>query len=224
MPTTPVTPPSTDEPATPPADRTAADKKARRKQRLRVNGHRLMGYSRFMAIIPSLGLFISAIALTIATLVGTISVTIEVIGGHIGMQDMLVEYIEFADFFLLSIVLYIMSIGLYSLFVDDQIELPHWLEIHNLDDLKEKLIGVIVVVMGVFFLGRLVHGAPAIDLLCMGIGIGVVILALAYFVRHVMVAHKALSLRSSEAQESEEAAGSDEGEGATPTQQSTPLW
>ncbi len=159
-------------------------------------GRKLVGSSRFLAIIPSFGLFVAAIALTIATLVAAVNVTIEAIGGHLSMQDMLVDYIEYADFFLLSIVLYIMSIGLYSLFIDDEVELPSWLEIHDLDDLKEKLIGVIVVVMGVFFLGRLIHGAEPLDLLCMGIGVGAVIMALAYFVRHVMVAHKFIAAQS----------------------------
>ena len=156
----------------------------------RDTSHRLVGYTRFMAAVPSFGLFIAAIAMTIATLLSTIGVTIEVIKGELTMQDMLVEYIEYADFFLLSIVLYIMSIGLYSLFIDDEIEMPSWLEIHTLDDLKEKLVSVIVVVMGVFFLGRLIHGADSLDLLCMGGGIGAVVLSMAYFVRHIMVAHK----------------------------------
>lgn len=164
------------------------DKK--REEGRRNFGKHLLGYTRLMAFIPSVGLFIAAVALTISTLVSTVRVTIEVAQANVGMQDMLVEYIEYADFFLLSIVLYIMSIGLYSLFIDDEIELPSWLAIHTLDDLKEKLVSVIVVVMGVFFLGRLIHGATASDLLCMGIGIGAVTLALAYFVRHVMVAHK----------------------------------
>ena len=190
-----------DKPAAP--ERRVTSRRDKRESRIRRHGHRLVGYSRFMAAIPSLGLFVSAIALTIATLIGTIRVTIEVAGGHIDMQDMLVEYIEFADFFLLSIVLYIMSIGLYSLFIDDEVELPHWLEIHDLDDLKEKLVGVIVVVMGVFFLGRLIHGASPFDLLCMGVGIGAVILALAYFVRHVMVAHKFLAAQADDDEDEE---------------------
>lgn len=156
----------------------------------RGKSHRLVGYTRFMAAVPSFGLFIAAIAMTIATLLSTIGVTVEVVKGELTMQDMLVEYIEYADFFLLSIVLYIMSIGLYSLFIDDEIEMPSWLEIHTLDDLKEKLVSVIVVVMGVFFLGRLIHGADSLDLLCMGAGIGAVVLSMAYFVRHIMVAHK----------------------------------
>lgn len=151
---------------------------------------RLAGATRFIATVPVLGLFVSSVVMTVATLVRTFVVTYEAVTLQIGIQDMLVEYVEFADYFLLSIVLYIMSVGLYSLFIDNRIKLPAWLEVHTLDDLKEKLVSVIIVVMGVFFLGRLLHGADAKDLLYMGAGIGAVVLSLAYFVRHVMAAHR----------------------------------
>lgn len=181
--------PESDELVSAARDAKAAAVRAGRKASRRA-AHRFVGYTRFMAAVPSFGLFVAAVAMTISTLISTIGVTVEVVEGRLTMQDMLVEYIEYADFFLLSIVLYIMSIGLYSLFIDDRIKMPSWLEIHTLDDLKEKLVSVIVVVMGVYFLGRLIHGADALDLLCMGGGIGAVILSLAYFVRHIMVAHK----------------------------------
>lgn len=165
------------------APQVSEESRGRRRER------KLVGYSRFMAIVPSVGLFISSMALTISTLISTVMVTFEAACGRLEMQDMLVDYIEFADFFLLAVVLYIMSVGLYSLFVDDGIDMPSWLQIRNLDDLKEKLVGVIVVVMGVYFLGLLIHGTEPIDLLLTGIGIGAVVLTLAYFVRYVMVAH-----------------------------------
>ncbi len=165
------------------APQVSEESRGRRRER------KLVGYSRFMAIVPSVGLFISSMALTISTLISTVMVTFEAACGRLEMQDMLVDYIEFADFFLLAVVLYIMSVGLYSLFVDDGIDMPSWLRIRNLDDLKEKLVGVIVVVMGVYFLGLLIHGTEPIDLLLTGIGIGAVVLMLAYFVRYVMVAH-----------------------------------
>ena len=152
-------------------------------------GHRLVGWTRFVATVPVIGLFVAAIAMAVTTFVQTVEVTIEVVSGSMKMQAMLVEYIECADYFLLAIVLYIMSIGLYSLFIDTKIKLPAPLEVHTLDELKEKLVSVIAVVMGVFFLGRLLNGADPRDLLYMGIGIGAVVVALAYFVRHVMAAH-----------------------------------
>ena len=68
--------------------------------------------------------------------------------------------------------------------------MPSWLEIDTLDDLKEKLIGVIGVVMGVYFLGRLIHGTDPFDLLLIGLGTAAVITALAYFVKHVISSHQ----------------------------------
>ena len=147
------------------------------------------GSTRFMVTIPVIGLFISAVAMTIATFARTIYVTFEAVTLQMEIQEMLVEYVEFADFFLLSIALYIMSIGLYSLFIDSRIDLPLWLKIRTLDDLKEKLVSVIVVVMGVFFLGRLLLGADAKDIVFLGIGTAAVIFSLAYFVNRVMFAH-----------------------------------
>lgn len=170
---------------------TAGDPRDVEESRRRHRERRLIGYSRFMAVVPSVGLFIASMALTLSTLFSTVKVTFEAVVGRVDMQDMLVDYIEFADYFLLAVVLYIMSVGLYSLFVDDGINMPSWLRIHDLDDLKEKLVGVIVVVMGVYFLGLLIHGTEPLDLLLMGIGIGAVVFSLAYFVRFVMVAsHK----------------------------------
>ena len=147
----------------------------------------IIGGTRLFAIIPCIGLLAAAVALMIVTLISTVQVTIEAIEDTIELQDLMVEYIEFADFFLLAIVLYIMSVGLYSLFIDDSIPMPEWLEIHNLEDLKEKLIGVIVVVMGVYFLGKLIHNTDATDLLCLGVGIAAVVLALGYFARFVII-------------------------------------
>lgn len=151
-------------------------------------GQRIAGSTRFIVSIPVLGLFIASVVMAVATLVRTFIITYQAV--TLQIQDMLVEYIEFADYFLLAIVLYIMSVGLYSLFIDSRIKMPAWLEIKTLDDLKEKLVSVIVVVMGVFFLGRLLHGADPKDLLFMGAGIGAVILSLAYFVRQIMEHHE----------------------------------
>lgn len=146
----------------------------------------LVAGTRLVAAIPSLGLLVAALALTARTLVEVVETTVAAVAERIDMQTMLVYYIECADFFLLSIVLYIMAVGLYTLFIDDGVDLPKWLVIRDFDDLKEKLVGIIVVVMGVYFMGQLIHGAGALDLLRMGLGIGAVVLSLAYFVRHVI--------------------------------------
>ncbi len=89
--------------------------------------------------------------------------------------------IESIDLFLLGTVFYIIALGLYELFIDDTIQLPHWLVIHTLDDLKNKLLGVAVVIMAVVFLGNVInwHGEP--EIVYLGIAIAFVIVALTWF-------------------------------------------
>jgi uncharacterized membrane protein YqhA len=79
-------------------------------------------------------------------------------------------------------VFYIIALGLYELFVDDRVELPQWLIIRNIDDLKNKLAGVVVVVMAVLFPGQVVSWDGQRDLLGYGVAIAFVIAALTYFV------------------------------------------
>ncbi len=55
-------------------------------------------------------------------------------------------------------VLLVIGYGLYELFIDTEIELPDWLQVRDLDDLKSKLIGVVVAIIAVVFVGALVAG------------------------------------------------------------------
>jgi uncharacterized membrane protein YqhA len=109
------------------------------------------------------------------------AVTLGQVSGK-GGKILALGFIESIDLFLLGTVFFIMSLGLYELFIDDALELPHWLVINSLDDLKNKLIGVIVVVMAVVFLGQVVnwHGEP--ELIWLGGAIALVTAALTYFV------------------------------------------
>ena len=111
-------------------------------------------------------------------------------GAYFGADIIHTELGIEVPWYVLSVVLYIMCIGLYALFIDHDVVMPSWLEIDTLDDLKEKLIGVIGVVMGVYFLGRLIHGTDPFDLLLIGLGTAAVITALAYFVKHVISSHQ----------------------------------
>jgi uncharacterized membrane protein YqhA len=102
-------------------------------------------------------------------------------GSGKGAKGLVLAFIELTDLFLLATVMYVIAIGLFELFVDDRLDLPEWLEIHNLDDLKQKLIGVLIVVMGVVFLGQVVTWDGERNLLTLGGGIALVIAALTYF-------------------------------------------
>ena len=81
---------------------------------------------------------------------------------------------------LISAALLIIGIGLYALFVGRVERLPHWLDITSLDDLKDKLISVIVAVLAVNFFTRVVEWQGD-NILYLGGAIGIVIASLALF-------------------------------------------
>jgi uncharacterized membrane protein YqhA len=78
-------------------------------------------------------------------------------------------------------VLYVVALGLFALFIDDRAPLPPWLEIHTIDDLKDKLIRVVIMVLSVVFVGQVVTWDGQRNLLPYGAGIALVIAALTYF-------------------------------------------
>jgi uncharacterized membrane protein YqhA len=151
---------------------------------------RLAGLTRYLVIAPIVGLFVAAVVLTWVAVVDVVKITREVIGGHLELNQTVVGFIEVADIFLLAVVLYIMALGLYELFIDPNLPLPEWLVVRSLEDLKEKLIGVVVVVLAIFFLGRVIESDNPLELLYLGVGIAAVIAALAYFAKSVLL-HKA---------------------------------
>ena len=151
---------------------------------------KLAGLTRYLVIAPIVGLFVAAVVLTSVAVVDVVKITTEVVGGHLKLNQTVVGFIEVADIFLLAVVLYIMALGLYELFIDPNLPLPEWLVVRSLEDLKEKLIGIVVVVLAIFFLGRVIESDNPLELLYLGIGVAAVIASLAYFTKSVLL-HKA---------------------------------
>ena len=142
---------------------------------------RFIAAARYLIIIAVLCLLLGATVLLAYGAKETFGILGALLGGEMKAKGLILAFIELTDLFLLATVLYVMAIGLFELFVDDRLDLPTWLEIHDLNDLKEKLIGVLVVVMGVVFLGQVVTWDGERDLLRYGAGNALVIAALSWF-------------------------------------------
>jgi uncharacterized membrane protein YqhA len=139
--------------------------------------------TRFIVLVPAIGMMLGAITLTVVGAIEVFNTIVTAFGGHAEAKDYVIAFVEIADVFLLAVVLFIIAIGLYELFIDEISGLPDWLVFNSLDDLKSQLIGVVVVVLAVFFLGRAVHGDDALNLLYLGGGIAAVTAALSLFLR-----------------------------------------
>lgn len=152
-----------------------------RGQRARSRAQHVAGWTRLVAGLPAIALFVCSVVLVVRTTVSAFEATAEAAVGKIAGTELAIEYVEYADLFLLAVVLYIMALGLFTLFITDKIPLPSWLEFNDFDDLKERLVSVIVVMLGVYFLGVVLNGERGIDLLWLGLAIGAVIAGLTAF-------------------------------------------
>ncbi|MEG3988090.1 YqhA family protein [Microcoleus sp. S28C3] len=146
--------------------------------------HRILARSRYLMLIAVLGCFAASVTLlmygALETVI-TIGYTATVAVSSENSKQLILSCIEVVDLFLLATVFYITALGLYELFIDERIKVPHWLEIHTIDDLKTKLTSVIVVVLSVLFLSEVVKWNGATNIFPLGAGIALVIAALTYF-------------------------------------------
>ena len=98
-------------------------------------------------------------------------------------DQVLLHAIELVDLFLLATVVEVVSLGLFQLYFRPDLDLPKWLRIDSLDDLKSKLVGVTVTVLAVFFLGQAIVWSGGPDILYIGGAIALMIAALTFFLR-----------------------------------------
>lgn len=142
----------------------------------------LLGNSRFLIILAVIGALFAATTQLIFGLIETISLIESTISeGKVSRKVAKALALEIIDLFLFGTVFYIVAIGFYELFISTNVKVPAWLSITTLDDLKNKLIAVVIVVLGVLFLGQVVSWDGQRDLLGYGIAIAAVIVTLSYF-------------------------------------------
>jgi uncharacterized membrane protein YqhA len=104
------------------------------------------------------------------------------VGNKVGL------FLVVIDLSLVGTTLLIAAIGLYELFLtrretEDASHLPNWLAIRDLNDLKARVISMIVLVAAVTFVEAIVDTGPGGRILDLGIAIAAVIVALTAFVR-----------------------------------------
>jgi uncharacterized membrane protein YqhA len=145
---------------------------------------RLLVSSRYVVIIAVAGAFVSALLALVYGALALVGLIAEGLTHHefgvVAAKHLAIELIQLIDLFLLGIVLYIVALGLYELFIDPTLPTPGWLAIRTLDDLEERIIGVIVVLISVTFLSAIVEWDGGVNVLALGAAVGVVLLPLIY--------------------------------------------
>ncbi|MDD1645094.1 MAG: YqhA family protein [Methanomicrobiales archaeon] len=96
------------------------------------------------------------------------------------VKEYLATAVQIIDIFLVATVFYLISMGLYELFIA-KAPLPGWVEIRTLDDLKTKLLGLTVIALAVIFLGAALTLSTGTGILELGAAIGIMIAAIAAY-------------------------------------------
>ena len=148
---------------------------------------RVLASSRYVVIIAVVSTFVSSVALLVHGALLEASVVIRALrDGTVSskaVKALALGLIEATDIFLIGIVLLVVSLGLYTLFVDNTLPLPAWLDMKDLEDLKGQIVGVVITVLAVLFLGEMVRFEGEADLLRIGAGIALVVAALTFFLQ-----------------------------------------
>lgn len=146
---------------------------------------RILWDSRFFVILAVIFSMLGGISLFIVASMDVVGVVVSVADAyisHIHPKDfheaVVSGLIGAVDLYLMAIVLFIFGFGLYELFISDidiakKSASSKILEIHSLDELKDKLAKVIVMVLIVSFFQRVLHTqyAGALEMLYFSISI-----------------------------------------------------
>ncbi len=118
---------------------------------------KILGVTRFAVIVPAIASIIGALLLMGQGSIEMVLVVIDVLSENATLKETIVEVLTAVDAILLGTVLLVIGYGLYELFIDTDIDVPMWLRVNDLDDLKSKLIGVVVAIVAVVFVGVFVN-------------------------------------------------------------------
>ena len=142
---------------------------------------KILGLTRYAVFVPAVASIIGALLLMAQGSISILMIVVDAVLNDAYLKETIVEVLTAVDAILLGTVLLVIGYGLYELFVDTRLEVPEWLEVRDLDDLKSKLIGVVVAIIAVVFVGVFVDTNRAADVVAYGVGAGALVAGLALF-------------------------------------------
>jgi uncharacterized membrane protein YqhA len=136
---------------------------------------------KIIAVVAVVASIVLAIGVEYFAVAQTIKNLDKIAGGTSAEDDIVKEVIKTLDLVLLGVIFFTIAAALFELFVAEIDNLPDWLVIKNLDDLKTMMIKMVIVVMAISFTGKIITWRGETEILYYGVGLAAVIGALSYF-------------------------------------------
>lgn len=140
----------------------------------------LIEKSRYLSLASVLGMLTGALAALFLGVVKTVKVVHTAVTKFDESEPTLYALFEALDCFLVATALVVVAISLYELFIGG-LEVPDWMLVKDLTELKAKFTFVIVPVMAVKFVQKILNYENAVDTLYYGAAIALVAFALTAF-------------------------------------------
>lgn len=157
---------------------------------------RVLAGSRLLILLPvvmllliAAGSFVYGTVIFFASITGYLHDPARV-GGKLS------HFLVVEDLFLVGVTLMISAFGFYGLFVvrderpESQYWLPKWLQMRDLEDLKARIVSMLILVAAMTFVDVVVEFHGGIEVLYLGIGVALVIGALTAFLRFGRQGHR----------------------------------
>jgi uncharacterized membrane protein YqhA len=138
---------------------------------------KLLEKSKYLGIIGVISLLLASVAAFLWGAVKTVAAILSIAASYGKDPYIAVSLIELVDSFLIATALFVFAVSMYEMYIE-KIALPEWMLANNLPELKEKLGGVIILVMVVTFLEHLVEWKAPYDSMLFAIAVGIVSAAL----------------------------------------------
>jgi uncharacterized membrane protein YqhA len=149
-----------------------------------------LSLAQLTVLLPVVVLLLSAFGAFVYGTVVVIHFVFDIAAQPFAVHNLRLFLIEI-DLYLIGATLMIAAFGLYELFVAKvgaaggrrPLPLPAWLEMTDLDDLKARVISMIILVTAVTFADVLLEFHDELDVLYLGAGVAVFIVALTVYLR-----------------------------------------
>jgi uncharacterized membrane protein YqhA len=142
--------------------------------------HKLLQGSRYLVLLPVVAMVIASAVVFVWGSVMEVVTIVHLVQTRETPTEVSVQFIQLMDVFLVAVGLLIFGLGLEQLFISE-LDVPGWLRVRTLHDLKARLSSIIILVMCILFLDHLVEWKSALDMLYIGGAVALVSMALIAF-------------------------------------------
>ena len=155
----------------------------------------MLAASRILILIPVVVLLVAALGTFVYGTGLFVSTIHDVVSRPLPPSHKIGELLIVVDLFLIGATLIIASVGFYELFINridtkGAGQLPGWLQMRDLNDLKARVIAMIILIAAVDFIQVLVGTNDGRQILERGTGTALVIVALTVFMRFSSQTHE----------------------------------